>query len=64
MIKSDNVKGSFYEELGCVYLIRSLGMTGKFCWVISMRKLIGKIFSNRQSGMRVHTKLVMIMVLE
>jgi hypothetical protein len=34
---SDDVKDSFYEELG-VYLISFLGMTWKFCWVISMRK--------------------------
>jgi hypothetical protein len=35
---SDDIKDSFYEELGRVYLISFLGMTRKFCWVISMQK--------------------------
>jgi hypothetical protein len=34
---SDDIKDSFYEELGRVaYLIISLRTTCKFCWVISM----------------------------
>jgi hypothetical protein len=35
--KGDDVKDSFYEELGCV-LISFLGTIRKYYWVISMRK--------------------------
>jgi hypothetical protein len=58
--KSDDVKDSFYEEIGRVFgQFPRYDM--KLFWVISMRKWVGRIFSNQQLRMRVHTKSVMIM---
>jgi hypothetical protein len=46
------------------YLINSVNTLCKFCWEISMPKLVGKTFSNQQLGMRVYMKVAMIMELE
>jgi len=60
--KSDNSKDSFYEELDQVfhnflkYLMQI--MLG------DINEKWGVIFSNRQLGMRVHIRIVMIMELE
>jgi hypothetical protein len=60
---SNDVKDSFYEELGHVFdqfpTYNMKILLGDF-----NAKVGGKIFSNQQSGMRVHTKLVMIKELE
>jgi hypothetical protein len=45
-----------------MYLFNFLGMISD-CWVISLQTYAGKL-SNRQSGMSIHTELVMIMELE
>jgi hypothetical protein len=60
--KSD-VKDKLYEELWRVY-DRFRGYDVKIFWVSPTRKQAGKISSNRQSEMRVYTKLVMTMELE
>jgi exonuclease III len=60
--KSDDVKDSFYEELARVFdQFRRYDM--KILFGDFNAKVRRKDFSNRQSGMRVHTKLVMIMKL-
>jgi hypothetical protein len=60
---SDDIKDSFYEELERVF-----DQFPKYDTKILLGdfnvKVGRKISSNRQSGMRVHTKLVMIMELE
>jgi hypothetical protein len=62
--KSDDVKDNFYEKLGCVFdrfpMYDMKILLGDF----NAKVVVGRIFSNRQLGMRVHTKLVMIMELE
>jgi hypothetical protein len=50
--KTDEVKDTFYEELERVF--------DKFP-KYHMKILLGKTFLNRQLGMKVYTKLVMIM---
>jgi hypothetical protein len=59
--KTDDVKGSFYEELE-----RVLGKFPKYHMKILLRDFnakAGKTFLNRQLGMKVYMKLVMIMEL-
>jgi hypothetical protein len=61
--KTDQVKDSFYEELECVF-----DKFPKYHMKILLgdfnAKVAGKIFLNRQLGMQVYTKLVMIMELD
>ena len=61
--KSDDSKDSFYEELEQV-LIFFLGIIRKSYKGILMQKWGERIFSNRQTGMRVYIRRVMIMELE
>jgi hypothetical protein len=57
--KTDDVKDSFYKELECVN-DKFLKYCMKILLEISMPKKAWKTFLNRQSGMKVYTKLVMI----
>jgi hypothetical protein len=59
--KRDDVKDSFYEELRLVFDQFPTYDMKVFLSDFSVK--VGKIFSNLQSGTRVHTKLVMIMEL-
>jgi hypothetical protein len=52
---SDDIKDSFCDELGRVF-----DQFPRY----DMKILLGDFNANRKSGMRVHTKLVMIMELE
>jgi hypothetical protein len=61
--KSDDSKDSFYEELGHVFDNFSTYHM-EILLKILMQKCGERIFSNRQLGMEVYTRLVMIMVLE
>jgi hypothetical protein len=60
--KGSDVKDRFHEELGCVF-DKFPRYDMKIFWVILIREWAGKIFSNQQLGMTLHTKLVMIMKL-
>jgi hypothetical protein len=60
---SDDIKESFYEELGRVF-DQFPRYDMKILLGVFNAKVGRKISSNRQSGMRVHTILVMIMELE
>jgi hypothetical protein len=60
---SDDVKDSFYEELGRVFhqfpMYDMNILLGDF-----NTKVVRNMFPNRQSGTRVHTKLIITMDLE
>jgi hypothetical protein len=61
--KSDDVKDRFYKQLERV--IDQFPMNDMKIFLGDRNaKLCGKIFSNRQLGTRVHTKLLMTMGLE
>jgi exonuclease III len=62
--KGDDSKESFYEELEGFFFIIFLSTVRKFCSEILMQKWGERILSNRQLGIRVYIKIVMIMVLE
>jgi hypothetical protein len=61
--KRDDKKGSFYEELECVF-----SKCPTYCIKILLGdingKWLGKILSNQQLGMKVYMKLVKIMQLK
>jgi hypothetical protein len=62
--KSDDVKDNFYEKLGCVFDQFPTYDMKILLGDLNVKVVVGRIFSNRQFGMRVHTKLIMIMKLE
>jgi len=61
--KSDDTKDSFYEELERVF-DHVPKYHVKLLLTDIIQNLRGRIFSNRQLGMRVYIRIVMIMVLE
>ena len=52
------------RNLSRFFKIIFLSTFRKFYWEILVQKWRERIFSNRQLGMRVHIRIVMIMVLE
>jgi hypothetical protein len=61
--KSDDSKDSFYGNESRFSIIFPSTIS-KFCWDILKQNCGERIFSNRQLGMRVNIRIVIIMCLE